>query len=129
MEPVEPLLVLVSKSDVWQKLIGEDFSAEPYLEPTPATGKLAIVDAARIHRVSDKIRSWLRESAPDVVAAAEDACKHVVYVPVSALGCSPQRQNDALVVDPADIHPRWVSVPLVYAFAMWSTGLVAARTS
>jgi hypothetical protein len=123
----QPLIVLVSKSDVWGKLIDEDLVSDPYLDGDP----ISAVDIPRVRRVSDKVRDLLLELTPELVGTAEDCCKQVIYVPVSALGCSPVSQTGArlLVVNPKEIHPRWVTVPLMYAFASWSSGLVASRGS
>jgi hypothetical protein len=29
------------------------------------------------------------------------------------------------LIRPRDIHPRWVTVPLLYSYARWATGLIA----
>jgi hypothetical protein len=127
----KPLIVLVAKSDIWGPLIDEDITSDPYL-PGPA-GQPDRVDAARIQRVSGKLRALLLEVAPELVSVAEDACTDVTYMPVSALGGPPQRQTlaegrELLVVRPDDIKPRWVTVPIVYAFAKWSRGLIELAT-
>lgn len=130
----QPLIVLVSKSDIWAKLIDEDLDSEPYIDPSPPDRKYASVDVTRIDRTSAKIRNLLHELTPEFVATAEDCCDKVVYIPVSALGCSPRPQarqsgsgKSMLVVRAQDIKPRWVTVPMVYAFAVWSRGLFAVR--
>jgi len=121
----QPLLVLVAKSDIWSGLIDEDLAAEPFL---PAgQGRFNLLDGARIRRVSQKVRALLARLAPEFVGAAEDACKEVVYFPVSALGCSPRKEGTMLVVRPQDIQPRWVTVPVLYAFARWTSGLVGIK--
>lgn len=125
----QPLLVLVSKSDAWHDLIDDDIVTEPYLAPDPPNRPLAAVDLPRIHATSAAVRALLLELAPEFVAAAEDCCKTVVYIPVSALGCSPRvrEADDFLVVKPRDISPRWVTVPMIYAFSVWASGLTVVR--
>ena len=121
-----PLLVLVGKSDVWAPLLNEDIATEPIIPPS-AEFPLPSVDMPRVERVSGKIRQLLLEVSPEIVAVAEDFSAEVVYIPVSALGHSPERQPEAtgLAVRPRDIQPRWVTVPILYAFARWFPGLIA----
>jgi hypothetical protein len=118
-----PLLVLVAKSDIWSPLLDADITSEPVLL---GEGGLHVVDTQRIERTSDKVRAMLLQIAPEVVTVAEDFCKTVVYIPVSALGHSPERKPDGsgLVIRPRDVKPRWVTVPILYAFAKWSLGLI-----
>ena len=124
-----PLLVLVPKSDVWGSMLDEDLSSDPVVEHAVA-GKLAAVDVKRIERVSGKLRELLLKYTPELVGAAEDFCEHVVYIPVSALGCSPQQHPDqrpGLFVRPREIKPRWASVPVMYMFAKWTTNLIGGN--
>lgn len=137
----KPLIVMVNKSDIWDQLIDEDFSTEPLIKPDAHQSKLAQVDMGRIEAVSDKVRQLLLDVAAEFVAAAEGFCDPVIYIPVSPLGGSPRLQENEqetpehasttlshgshLLVRPKDITPRWVTVPILYAFARWSTGLVA----
>lgn len=121
-----PLLVLMGKSDIWAPLIGEDIATEPIV-PAPAGG-LATVDLARIESVSAALRNLLLKVAPEIVTAAEDLSQQVVYIPVSALGHSPEKSAEdgagGLLIRPRDIRPRWTTVPLLYSFARWSAGLI-----
>jgi hypothetical protein len=121
-----PLILLVAKSDMWDGLIDEDIASDPYLPGSD--GHPHLVDFERIARVSAQVRGLLREVMPELVAAAEDACAHVEYLPISALGGPPSARpiegaREMLMVQPQAVHPRWVTVPLVYAFAKWSHGL------
>jgi hypothetical protein len=125
----QPLIVLIPKADIWESLINEDLTTEPCHVPKPPSREFAVVDTARIERVSAKIRRLLLEITPEFVATAEDCCREVVYIPVSSLGCSPtpQEATGSLVVKPRDIKPRWVTVPVLYAFSKWATGLLASQ--
>jgi hypothetical protein len=124
----KPLVVLVAKSDIWAPLIGEDFGTEPCLAPR-FPGGLAVLDVRRIQDVSRKVRTLLLDLTPDLVAAAEDCSETVVYVPVSALGRSPepQEQSSMLLIRSGDIAPRWVTVPILYSIAMWSRDPLIGR--
>jgi hypothetical protein len=120
-----PLLVLVAKSDAWGPLLKDiDIITEPYVV---RPGKLAALDVARVEMVSAKLKELMMSIAPDFVAAADDFCSHVVYIPVSALGGAPVSDpaTGMLLVRPREIQPRWVTVPVLYSFAKWSTGLVS----
>jgi hypothetical protein len=125
-----PLLVILPKSDVWGQLLDEDVASEPIL-PSAVAGKLAGVDVRRIERVSGKIRTLLLRLTPELVGTVEDLCEHVVYLPVSSLGRSPEESptSKGLFIRPRDIAPRWVTVPVLYMFAKWATGLVASNIS
>lgn len=123
-----PLLVLVAKSDIWSSLVeGEDLAGEPILRPAQKGEHLALLDLDRIDRISGKVRELLLALTPEVVSTAEDFSEDVVYIPVSALGHSPEKYPDksGLLIRPRDIHPRWVTVPLLYSYARWATGLIA----
>jgi hypothetical protein len=125
-----PLLIVVSKSDVWAPLIDEEIHSDPTVA-SPGTKGIKPLDIPRIERVSAKLRELLMQWTPEVVTAAEDFSKYVVYIPVSSLGCSPELapigdgSTSGLFVKPKNIAPRWVTVPILYAFAKWTTGLVA----
>jgi len=122
----KPLLVVVPKADVWGPLIGLDISHEPIIPGAIAGGVLAGVDLDRVDNVSAQVRTLLLESAPEFVTAAEDFCSHVIYIPVSALGCSPEIQEgkEGLWVRSGKICPQWVSVPVLYMFARWSRDVI-----
>jgi hypothetical protein len=126
-----PLLVIVPKSDVWGSMLNEDLVTEPVL-PTAIAGQPAAVDIQRIERVSHKLRAMLLNETPELVAAAEDFCQCVLYIPVSALGRSPEEADlpqggKGLFIRPKNISPRWAAVPVLYMFAKWTTGLIAGN--
>ena len=127
----KPLFLILSKSDVWDSLLRDgsgaqlDVRSPPYFAARPGLGGLSV---QRVDAVSARVRALLLNLAPELVASAEDAFERVVYVPVSSLGTSPQRDaaTGLLRVPVADIAPRWVTVPFVYTIARWSTSLVAS---
>jgi len=125
----KPLIVLVAKSDVWGYLVDEDFRVEPLVSSNNDENGPAKVDINRIESVSRKLRDLLLNLSPEFVAAAEDNFQPVLYVPVSPLGGSPVRKEGlgGLAIRPKDIAPRWVTAPILYAFAKWSTGLIARQ--
>lgn len=116
-----PLLVLVAKSDVWEKLTGEDLASEPFVD----TGRgLKVLDMPRIERISSLVRNMLLENTPEIVSAAEEFCQWVIYIPVSALGGPPEFVDGKFGSRPRNVKPRWVTVPFLYLFARWSTNTV-----
>ena len=121
-----PMIVIVPKADVWGPLIDLDLSHEPLVPPAKGDGPWS-VDVRAIEAISGRVRAMLREHAPEFVEAAEDFCQTIVYVPVSALGCGPEKSEQAggFYVRPRDIRPRWVTVPMLYILAKWSNGMIA----
>ncbi len=121
-----PLIVCVSKSDIWAPLLDEDIMREPYLPRVDST--ISRVDMERINHVSGKLRQLLLTTTPEIVAMAEAVSRTVVYIPISSLGHAPEpHPSDAnlLAIRPRDIQPHWVTVPVLYALAQWtSSGLV-----
>lgn len=125
-----PLIVVVSKSDVWGALLAPDDVASEPIVRNSMPGQISAMDIARVERVSARLRAMLLQWIPEFVSAAEDFCEHVLYVPISALGCSPEEMPlgdgsaRGLFVRPAAIKPHWAAVPVTYMFAKWSTGLI-----
>ncbi len=122
-----PLLVLVAKSDIWAPIFSEDIATEPILSDPEGKVHLSVMDIQRIERVSAKLRALLLDVTPEIVTAAEDFARDVVYIPVSALGHSPEKEPDktGLFIRPANVKPHWVTTPLLYSYARWATGLIA----
>jgi len=114
-----PLLVLLAKADLWQELIGDPLVEEP-LWRVGADASL-LVDIGRIRGVSRGCRDLLMESCPGIVSAAEGFSERVTYVPVSALGCGPEKseteQGATWGVLPRKVSPKWMSVPMLLLLA------------
>jgi hypothetical protein len=121
-----PLVVIVSKADIWGQLLGANLGREPLVNSPDADGLWA-VDIERVEKISAALRKLLLMLSPEFVTAAEDFCRHVVYLPVSALGRGPEVQAETgmLAIRPRDIRPQWATVPFLYMFAKWSSGLVS----
>ena len=122
-----PLIVVVSKADVWSPLLGVDLLREPLLNATPERPVNA-VDVARIEKVSAALRAMLMKWTPEFVAAAEEFVRVVIYIPASALGHAPELEEKTgmLGVRPRDLQPRWVTIPLLYCLAKWTKGILPA---
>ena len=127
-QPVNrPLLVVVPKADVWGKLVDLDLSKEPIVPECVADRTLAGVDLDRVEGVSAIVREMLLGIAPEFVATAEEFSSNVVYIPISALGHSPQAigGREGLWTRPNQIKPQWVTVPFLYMFARWTHDVIA----
>jgi hypothetical protein len=126
-----PMIVVVPKADVWGPLINLEIDTEPIAPRLYVNGAMASVDVERIKSTSARVRALLLESAPEFVAAVEDFVQHIIYIPVSSLGCSPQSNDnqEGLYVRAGDIRPRWVTAPLLFTFANWAKGLIGGVAS
>lgn len=117
------LIVLVTKWDAWEKLL-------PDVETDPPFGKVnrdrEAIDEERILQTSAKLRSLLRRTCPELIAAASTVSNEVLYMPVSATGRRPELDPDSgqLGIRPKDIRPQWAEVSLVYLLARRFRGLI-----
>jgi len=120
----KPLIVIVTKYDTWWTLLGEERLPDPWI--TNPEGGPDGIHIQSIHDVSDKVKGLLSKYAPEIVSSAESFCEDVIYIPVSATGCSPlfDEQGESIGVAPKDMRPMWVEVPLLYSLARWSEGVV-----
>jgi hypothetical protein len=118
-----PLIVVVTKFDAWRSVSGGDRSSSVRGNHRGYSG-VAALDISSLRLDSNNLRELLRRFAPEVVAAAESLSRDVLYVPVSALGVSPEidAATDALAVRPRDVNPIGVEVPMLYA--LHKSGLV-----
>lgn len=124
-----PLIVILPKADAWGKLVDLDLSREPVVEHAGG-GRPAAVDLRRIEQTSARLRRLLMQLTPEFVAAAEDFCEHVLYVPVSVFDKPPQKEEDGfLYTRGVDVRPRWVTAPVLHMFAKWSHGLIGGAVA
>jgi hypothetical protein len=123
-----PLIVVVTKSDVWSHLLPDSNAGEPWAR---VAGPLAGLDMGRIEDQSRSVRTLLTNSCPEVVTAAEDFAARVLYVPITALGTSPETDaaTQLPAVRPRDIRPVWVTVPLLVGLREGMPGLVSRLKS
>ena len=111
-----PLIVIVTKLDVWEALVPE-FSVQSPMIASTRSGSAAL-NLDRVEDLSKAIRRLLLELTPEVVTAAESLAKSVTYIGVSALGTTPIPHPDVpknpYAVRPIDIQPSNVEVPILY---------------
>jgi hypothetical protein len=119
-----PLIVVVTKFDSWQSLLGGH--ALPPTRIVSTQGTRAAMNFEGIEETSRRVRSLLHKVSPEVAAAAEGFAAKVLYVPVSATGCSPESDpaTGAFGFRSGDMKPIWAEVPMLYAISRWLGGLV-----
>jgi hypothetical protein len=110
-----PLIIGITKLDVWEKSLGGDPLPED-LELVSKSGRPA-VDMNQITEISSRIRDWLRSACPEIVHAAESQVEQVYYVPTSSQGTSPEldEESNMLMVKPSAMSPRMADAPLLLA--------------
>ncbi|MDZ4821248.1 MAG: hypothetical protein SGJ20_19990 [Planctomycetota bacterium] len=124
-----PLIIILTKFDVWWPLIGQKELPSPWTEVTKSS--YSALDMPVIESVSQKVRSMLWDFSPEMVSAAEGFSDHVYFIPVSATGCSPEidpATGKLLGVRPRDIDPIWAEVPLLLTLAKWGGGMIPFRS-
>ena len=124
-----PLIVIVSKADVWSRQVGVDLDHEAIVD----NGQGATFNPAAVDAVSAQVRRVLAGVCPEFVATAENFSTTVRYIPVSSLGRSPEhitRDKEAFYgIRPRDIHPRGVTIPLLYCLHHLDSDLLPAQTA
>ncbi len=132
-----PLIVVLSKYDVWAPLIGTGNLNRDWIFRELQQG-LHLLNVVQLKIISNKFRTLLQQLAPEIVSTSEAFSEDVIYIPVSALGCSPRELPGAepvgdpprlpLGVIPSEISPIWSEVPLLYAMHRTMPGMIG-RTS
>jgi hypothetical protein len=117
-----PLMVVVTKFDAWARLLEDNDVTPPWIQ----VGDLCGLDLERIDNRSAALRALLLKVCPEVVATAESFATNVKYVPVSALGRTPEviPGTNHVAIRPSQIKPVWVTVPLLYALCRWSPAII-----
>jgi hypothetical protein len=109
-----PLLMLIGKCDLWAELI-----EAPFENPISEKG----IDFAIVDRNSAKVREFLLQTSPGVVANAESISQTVVYFPVSPIGHSPQKfvppgeSDERIGPVPGMVNPLFPEVPVIWTLA------------
>ncbi len=120
----QPLMVIVTKWDSWQKLLPDLSHEEPYkiINGQP----IQAIDIEKILDASKQVESLLEELCPEIVATAIGFAEEVFFIPISATGRGPEvdPETGALGIRPRDIQPWWVEIPLLLGFHRSTRGLV-----
>jgi hypothetical protein len=145
----KPLIVIVAKYDIWKSLMPKiKLDALNVIRQTG--NNVSVIDLGIVEQVSHETRRLLSKIAPEFVNAAASFSKEVVFIPVSAFGRSPEKiysdetlknmtlsesyvehagqgpisSEPSLGVRPKSIKSIWVEIPMLYAFARATEGLV-----
>ena len=121
----QPLIVVVTKYDAWSALTNHAKLDPSWLIKPRHDGRSGL-DVRKLASLSDQVRNVLNKYSPEVVAAAEGNFSDVTYIPVSALGTTPEVSpiDGKLVVRPRNVNPHFAEVPLLYAMHRSVEGLV-----
>ncbi len=119
-----PLVVVVPKYDCWWFMLDRPRLSDPWT--SVADGTMSAIQLDVIDSLSTRLRSILWEMTPEFVSAAESFAEEVIYVPVSATGCSPivDPQSGHVGFRPRDLNPMWVETPLLYVLARYFQGIL-----
>ena len=121
-----PLIVVVTKFDAWSQLISLSKLELNWVMKRGTDGVVRL-DVEQIRKLSDQLRKVIQNYCPEIVAAADAFSEDVVFIPCSALGCSPTKREDGmLAVNPGDIRPSWAEVPMLYAIHRSINGLITS---
>lgn len=121
-----PLIVVVTKFDVWNHLLG--MKSLPEISEHVASVGSHLLNMTALDGISARVRDLLRVHCPEVIGMAEGFSRDVRYVPCSALGRSPEVDpvGGMLGIRPRDIRPLWAEVPMLYALHRLRPTLIRA---
>ncbi|MBR6387945.1 MAG: hypothetical protein IKS14_06800 [Thermoguttaceae bacterium] len=117
-------VVIVCKYDIWKPLVNVP---KPNLvsKGNYKDREFNFLNMDRVKALSAAVRELLMQKTPELVAVAEGFASDVVYIPVSACGCSPFfGDGDELYFRPKEIEPVWAEIPMLYALARTAPGLI-----
>jgi hypothetical protein len=121
------LVVVITKFDIWRPLL-IDFPLSLGSAFRNDEREGTQLDCGVLNEISRRLRNLLCEHCPEVVAAAENFCESVSYLPVSATGSGPEI-NEVTGLGgfrPQNIKPMWPELPLLYALSGDECRLVPA---
>ena len=83
------------------------------------------LDIGAITSVSYQVREFLFDIFPELITTCENFFQNVYFIPVSALGVTPERdQKNVIGIKPANIKPIWAEVP--FLLQLWLAGQLEA---
>jgi hypothetical protein len=118
-----PLVVVLTKYDVWRGLFDV-----PGDDPWQSTGQLMGLDRELVGSRSGALRQLLMQTCPEVVQAAEEFSRTVLYWPVSPLGTPPCFLSGSPLphLRPGPVKPLGVTAPLLLGLHNAIPGLILA---
>ena len=124
-----PLVVILTKFDVWWNLLGEDPPGDPWQmarSPTNEAETFHALDANVIARQSQLARAIMLQTSPEIVTAAEGFAEDVTYIPVTAVGWNVaiDVKSGLPAIKPSEAAPYWATVPFLYGLSRAVPGLI-----
>ena len=112
-----PLVVVVSKYDLWKGLLPDDLAKiEPWIHNDEDFTYQFDLDT--LLNVSYHMRSVLNKLSPSLVKTAEAFSSQVFFVPSSTFGClSEEGEQGGIGIKPNSIKSIWTEVPILLLLA------------
>lgn len=121
-----PLIVVLSKLDLWRWILPSGTVRSPFL----SAGGLVGLNSKYIQEQSGQLRQLLLSVLPELVYAAEGFCSEVYYLAASALGAAPERREDGkYYIEPRNIAPDGVTVPFLLGMRLTTPGIIPASVA
>lgn len=119
----QPLVVILTKYDVWYRLLEDAYRVEAFSK-YPGKEILAIASDS-IDQVSQLCRAFLTQTCPEIVTTADSISDEVYFVPIAAVGWDIRMgQRGVQQFRGADMEPHWVEVPLMILLSRIAPRLV-----
>ena len=116
-----PLIIAVSKYDLWESLLPMDLrKISPWKQDKHNMSRKVDMDV--LLNVSYHVRELLfgMKTTSSFVTTAESFSKRVLFIPFSSLGCSPEvleADKSLLGVKPDNVNPVWAGTPALALLA------------
>lgn len=108
----QPLVVVLTKFDVWHTLI-DNLDQVDAFSKYPGEDILAI-NMDSVESVSNRCRKFLAASCPEIVTTADSISDVVYFIPIAAVGWDIKTTQEGVSkFRGADVDPYWVEVPLL----------------
>jgi hypothetical protein len=124
-----PLVVILTKFDVWWQLLEADPSPDPWQLGRSASGSdesIYAFDVNAVERQSQLARTFLMKTSPEIVTAAENFAEDVTFIPVTAVGWNVaiDARSGLPAIKPSEAAPYWATVPFLYGLSRAVPGLI-----
>ena len=124
-----PLVVILTKFDLWWSLLGGDPMPDPWQKARSASNAdemFYALDANAVDRQSQLARHVLLQTSPEIVTAAEGFAEEVTYIPVTAVGwnVSIDQKSGLPAIKPSEAAPYWATVPFLHGLSRSIPGLI-----
>lgn len=122
-----PIIVVVTKYDAWQELLPNVPLTPPWTQKNEFTP--AVFDTQKVRDVSNALRKLLKQYIPEMVSTIEQFASDVTYIPVSATGTPPRKDEETgqWGFRMKDLKPIWIEVPILYALSKSASCMIASR--